>query len=174
MIGRTIGVLGFLLGILALSSLIYGFFTEPFEPYLRGVVGETLEKYQHFRDLVFAWLGGVSSTLINWLGSFRWLSFLPPAPWFQIDAAMKDVATLVSLILTSVVRGMTDARWASVSERFKQQAREGTTNVYLRLIYGFESGLAATVILLLRFAVLTSVGTLIFFLMAYGEAQLGF
>lgn len=91
-INRTIGILGLLASIMALSSLIYGASQEPLSPYMQGVMGGVMDVYRSMRNALFAGLGLTFSELINLIG--KWLAWLPPAPWFSMPPIGMDIVTL--------------------------------------------------------------------------------
>lgn len=184
-LGRSLSLLGLLFSVMALSSLVYGAFTEPLEPYLQGIMGGVMEYYREFRDAVFGGLGVVVSGLINWLGALQWFGWLPESPWFQLNALARDL-----LLLYAVVAG-TFYRVLAVS-RSRGWLNPDATKLFLfwsivfwplELIRGLllvlfgssrkrkmvlEDFLAQAIGLLV-----VSSATMLFFLLAYGENRLG-
>ncbi len=100
MIKRTVGFLGLLASIMALSSLIYGAFHEPLYPYMQGLVGGILDAYRTMRDIIFTGLGWAFSGLINWVAQF--LNWLPPAPWLTVTGILKDAITLYFILQSAM------------------------------------------------------------------------
>lgn len=90
-----VGILGLVASIMALSSLVYGAFSEPLGPYMQGFMGGLLEIYRTMRDALFAGLGTTFSGLINFTA--RWLSWLPPAPWAVFSPLERDFVVLYCL-----------------------------------------------------------------------------
>ncbi len=99
MISRTIGLLGLLASVMALSSLIYGAFQEPLGPYMQGIMGGVMDVYRTIRDLLFGGLGFVFSSIITWIA--QWLTWLPAAPWFRLPGFIMDLIQLYIFFGTS-------------------------------------------------------------------------
>ncbi len=95
MIIRTMGALGLIASVMAMSSLIYGAFQEPLYPYMQGITSSMLDVYRIMRNGIFGGLGGIFSGLINWIG--QWLTWFPRAPWFSLSPIGADIVTLYAL-----------------------------------------------------------------------------
>ncbi|MEM9705824.1 MAG: hypothetical protein AAF850_07080 [Pseudomonadota bacterium] len=175
---RVVGALGFLISVMALSSLIYGALTSPLEPYLLGVLGGTLEYYRAFRDLIMGGIGTALSVLINLIRSVPWFQFLPKAPWFVPPGWAFDVATIGALVIASAIRalilrvaGGTAVIFAlapdpvldehidhnELEERWRQADKSLTILTYRSFF---------------RYILTRLSGAFLFFLMAYGETRL--
>ena len=97
-LGRVISSIGLLISVLSFCSLLYVGFSQPLEPYFRGVAGEMIEYYRNLRDLAFGGLGIILSRIIEWLRTIAWASWLPMAPWFVLPNLIKDILTLYILV----------------------------------------------------------------------------
>ncbi len=126
LINRTIGALGLLASVMALSSLIYGAFQEPLGPYMQGVMGGVIDVYRAMRDALFAGLGWTFSGFINWIG--QWLTWLPPAPWFSIPSIGLDGITLWFLCAGTTYRA--EMMLAKMNSTFKYLGGKATITFY--------------------------------------------
>lgn len=180
-INATIGLLGLLASVMALSSLLYGAFQEPFEPYLQGVMGGVLDMYRTMRDHIFSGTGAVLSHAWSW--SRTWLDWLPPLPWFTLSDWGKDLLSLYILIGGAYVRQQFD-----FIRKHKQSYVGKKSMVIVRAFFwplviflakrrgevlfvvGFETWFMTW---LYRFALLL-LGCSVFFLLAYAENRIGF
>ncbi len=165
MINRTIGLLGLLASILALSSLIAGAFQEPLGPYMNGVLGGLLEAYRAMRDMLFSGLGFIFSGLINWAG--QWLDWLLPAPWFTMPASLKDLLAFYSLLFASMHRTRRDSAYKEIRNKtYRPDERETTwQSAWEQLSYAGKYMTKHLAIMML--------GSGVFFLLVYAENRVG-
>ncbi len=103
---RTIGFLGFIANVIALSSLIYGAFQEPLGPYMQDIMGGVLQAYASVRDAIFETLGSALTTMTNGLKNY--FSWLPWAPWFTLSSIGRDVIVMYALGGSAAFRTMQD------------------------------------------------------------------
>ena len=177
--GRIIGNLGLLASIMALSSLIFGVFQEPLGPYMHGIMGGVMEIYSVIRDGVFAGLGWSFSALFNVIG--HWLTWLPPAPWFNIPEFGKDFATLYVLGAISYTNAL-------IRHHSRREADVFPPHLQMRIIHFFVWPFSVLLWLLLALPLghredfkldwliefgKVVIGVLVFFLLVYAENQIG-
>ena len=160
---------------MALSSLVVHGFGEPLLPYLKGLMGSVLDRYQLLRDLVFDYLSIAFSGIINFIAN--WVKFLPLAPWFSLPAWGEDMVALYFLIAANCFK--------------MQREQQPDQNFYYALIVSIFAAPIWPIIQTIferqwikafyripffYFVVCwrSIIGATIFFALAYGEYRIGF
>ena len=182
MISRTIGLIGLLASIMALSSLIYGVFDEPLYQYMQGVVGGIIDIYRIMRDFVFTNLGWALSALIN--TAKQWLTWVPSAPWFTLSGLQLDLLTAYLIVqgsLNSIAIPTIWHRWSefTLGSRLILVSSIFLFPLWILLFFQGHRSLNARMSIdiglevWLKTLVYTLIGALIYFLIVFAENQIG-
>jgi len=173
----VVWILGLFASIMALSSLIYGAFSEPLAPYVQGEAGRVMNAYRMLRDASFSELGTLFSGLINEFG--RWLS--SPAPRFAVPALVKDVLLIYLAIGGAAIRGRRncprDAKYPDGSRGLLRRLTAHAQNIGVFLLWPVLGVFARRRRAYREYfwwsMFNAAAGAALFFLLAHGENQAG-